>query len=239
MDSSISGWGLRLAIWVFIFGSMFMVSAVPTGPDFLNLTLNETGAGAGGPGIVNVSGGVISSINVSSTTQNPHWKAFVGWIDGKFTLDDSGGSSIYDWSFSSSGGEVYATRASGAIAWGSIACATPAQITAEEVLLAHSGEDNISSTFSGTNTGTYVVSGTSIGAGSCSATNSYISDVPQGASFEEFILTDSSNIVFATEIEDDIVGYDDGNYDFQMIIPENGSESFTGSTAYYLYLELN
>lgn len=216
-----------------------LAGAVPTGPDFLNITENGSASGSSSLGLVNTTGGYISSLNVSSTTQNPHWKAFVGWIDGSFTLDDSSGSSIYDWSFSFTGGEVYATRASGSISWGSIACASAGQIAAEDTALEHSGQDNISATFSGTNTGTYVASGTSIGVGDCFASNSYVNNVSQGASFEEFILYDTSNIIFAAEIEDSVAGYDGISYDFQMIVPENGNSTFTGSTAYYLYVELN
>ena len=50
---------------------------------------------------------------------------------------------------------------------------------------------------------------------------------------------DSANIVFAAKIEDGIAGYDGADYDFQMIVPENGDSGFAGSTAYYLYVELN
>ena len=110
-------------------------------------------------------------MNVTATVQNTRWKAFIGWVNGMFTLDDSGGSSIYDWSISVITGEVYATRASGAVSWGDIGCANSTVIDAEDVALEHTGEDNISSTFSGVNTGTYVVSGTSIGAGACYALN--------------------------------------------------------------------
>jgi hypothetical protein len=228
-----------ILVFVFLFSIIGFVEAMPTGPDFLNVTENESSSGSSNPEMVNTTGGFISAVNISATTQNSHWKAFVGWIDGMFTLDDSSGSSIYDWSIGTISGEVYATRASGAVAWGSVACAGSGQILAEENLLNHAGEDNISSTFSSNNTGTYVVAGVSIAAGNCYAANSYVSDVPQSGDFEEFILTDSTNIIFATEIEDDLAGFDDADYDFQMIVPENGSESFVGATPYYMYVELS
>ena len=217
----------------------FVSAADPVGPDFLNITENDTWSGSSVGEMVNISGGHVATLNVSATIQNSRWKAFIGWIDGKFTLDDSSGSTIYDWSISSIDGQVYATRNSSSIAWGNIACASAANITAEDVAMDHSGEDNISSTFSDTNTGTYVVAGTSIGVGDCSSTNSYVNNISQSGSFEEFILYDSASVVFGTAIEDAVAGYDGAGYDFQMIVPENGNESFSGSTAYYLYVELN
>lgn len=229
---------LAIGFWLFI-ASVGFVLADPTGPDSINITENSSWAGSGTGALVNTSGGYLSVINVSANVQNVRWKAFVGWIQGSFTLDDSSGNSVYDWSSSTSGGEVYATRASGSITWGSIGCATGGQIDTEDTVMEHTGEDNISSTFSGTNTGTYTVAGTGIGAGTCSATYSYVNNVTQSSAFEEFILYDSSNIVFAANIEDAVAGYDGADYDFQMIVPENGNSSFQSSTSYYLYVELS
>ena len=64
--------------------------ATPTGADGINITSNETKALTDGK-IVNISGGMIAKMNISATMQNPHWKAFVGWIDGAFTLNDATG----------------------------------------------------------------------------------------------------------------------------------------------------
>lgn len=214
------------------------VVATPTGPDSINITSNTTKATTPGQ-IVNISGGYVSKLNITASVQNPHWKAFAGWINGKFTLDDSSGSTIYDWSLTSVGGEVYATRKSSTVTWGSIGCANAGNIDAEDTALEQSGEDNITATFSGLNSQTFVVAGTPITAASCSAINTYVNNASQSSSFEEVILYDSSNLVFATILEADATGYDGNTYDFQMIVPENGNETWTGATAYYLYVELS
>ena len=213
--------------------------ATPTGPSNINITANETKATTAGQ-MVNISGGIISKMNISASVQNPHWKAFVGWIDGKFTLDDSSGSTIYDWTLTTVGGEVYATRASGIANWASISCADAAEITAEDVALDHTGEDNITSTFTaGSNSQPFVVAGTTISAGTCSATNTYVNNATQSSVFEEVILHDTSDIIFATILEEDEPGYDGNDYDFQMLVPENANSTWTSSTAYYLYVELS
>lgn len=225
-------------VLIFLGGFLGFVGAVPSAPNFLNITENGSWSGSATGGEVNISGGILSSLNISVTLQNPHWKAFVGWISGKFALDDSSSSTIYDWSLSSIGGQVYATRNASVVDWGNIGCATSVEIDAEDVALEHSGEDNISTTFSGTNSGTYTVAGVPIAAGNCSAINNYVNNNTQSSTFEEFVLSDSNSIVFAAEIEDAATGYDGVSYDFQMIVPENSNESSFIVTPYYLYVEI-
>ena len=212
--------------------------ATPSGPSNINITANETGTEAN-PMMVNISGGIISKLNVTASTQNPNWKAFVGWIDGKFSLDDSSGSTIYDWSLTSIRGEIYATRNSSTANWTAISCANATQITAEDVALEHIGNDNISSTFTAaSNSNTFVVAGTSILTNACSSTHTYVGGV-QTAVFEEVILHDNINVIFATVLEEDETGFDASAYDFQMIVPENANETKSLTTAYYLYVELS
>lgn len=219
-----------------LFLSSFAI-AIPSGPSAINVTSNTTQALTNGM-MVNISGGYVSKVNITATMQNDRWKAFTGWIDGKFTLDDAAGSTIYDWTLPSIDGEVYATRTSGAIDWANIACASAANISAEDTALEHTGQDNISATFSATNTDTFIVAGVTVGAGSCQAINTHVNNASQSADFEEVILYDTSNIIFATILEQDAVGYDGATYDFQMIVPENGNASKSIVTAYYLYVEL-
>mgnify|MGYP000698084768 CR=1 FL=1 len=226
-------------VFVLLMGLIGFVEALPSGPDAINITSNETSTGSTSGSIVNISGGYVANLNVTATVQNPHWKGFVGWIDGMFTLDDASGSSVYDWSLSSVSGEIYASRNASSVNWTGIGCASAAEIDVEDGLLDHTKEDNISSTFSGLNSETYVIAGVQIAAGDCFAANSYINNVSQSGNFEEIVLHDSSNVLFAAEIENAVVGYDGVGYDFQMIVPENGNETFTGVSAYYLYVEID
>lgn len=232
----------KIIVFTILFFSILFLSsltvATPTGPSTINITANETKALTTGQEI-NISGGIISKVNITASVQNPHWKAFVGWIDGKFTLDDSSGFTIYDWTLSSVGGEVYATRQSGTIEWGTISCADAAEIITEDTALDHAGQDNITSTFTPASNGeTFVVAGTTIAQNTCSSTHTYVGGV-QTVEFEEVILHDETDIIFATILEEDVTGYDGVDYDFQMLVPENANETWTSSTAYYLYVELS
>ena len=218
-----------------------LVAAAPVAPDAINVTANET-KGAVANKFVNISGGYIATLNLTAAVQNPRWKGFVGWIDGRFTLQDASGSTLYDWTLASITGEIYATRASGTITWANIGCADTANVTAEDTAMEHNSSvsDSINSTFTyNGNAKTFVTAGNTITAGTCYATNTYVNNATQALRFEEVILSDYTNIVFTTVLEQDQTGFDGNAYDFQMIVPENGNETFTSKTAYYLYVELS
>ena len=104
---------------IFVFLLTYVSAADPTGPDSLEVMHNETKQDVGAK-TINISGGRIATVNISATIQNPRWKGIVGNVTGKFTLDDAGGSTIYDWSISTITGRVYATRYSGTIKWSSV-----------------------------------------------------------------------------------------------------------------------
>lgn len=220
--------------------SMFLVSAVDT-PDSVEAVANETKTTGSGQ-MINISGGYISKLNVSANAQNPHWKAFVGWVHGSFTLDDSSGNTIYDWTMTSIGGEIFATRIDSTIGWSSVECADLTSVENENTILHHTNdEDNISATFdfSGTHN-TLVVGGQSMAANSCPTLNTHVSDLEQDSTFEEVILKDTNEyLIFTTILEENSTGFDGSGYDFQMLVPENGSESWSGSIPYYIYVELS
>lgn len=225
---------------LFLF-SMLFLSADPTGvtiESITNETKNETVAG-----FFNISGGYIAALNLTIDSQNTHWKAFVGWVNGKFTLDDMGGATIYDWSLSVTTGRVYSTRYSGTVSWDDINCSNVTYMEAENLAMHHNRtSDNITSTFSDTTHDLFWVAGKSIDANLCPTLNTYNNTGAQDDIFEEMVLYDdvvSNSTIFATILENNETGYDNQGYDFQMLVPENGSQGFSGATAYYLYVELD
>lgn len=222
-----------------LFAGFASSASEPTGPDNINFISNESGGGVSGKK-VNISGGVIATMNLSTTVQNSRWKAFVGNVTGSFTLDDAEGSTIYDWSLSVTTGRVYSTRNETTPAWTSIACANEANLEEENQEMNHTNPgDNITATFDDTTHSAFYVGPTFISDNSCPTLNTYQNDASQDSVFEEMALYDTTNIIYATILEDDVDGFDGNPYDFQMIVPENGGESFEGSTAYYLYVELD
>lgn len=217
----------------------FVLAIDPEGPGFLNITSNETKETQSSE-VVNISGGYIATINITTTVQNPRWKAFVGDVSGSFTLDDSSGSTIYDWTSTVTSGRIYATRDSGSIEWSSVNCSNTTQLEAENTAMSHNNTyDNITATFSDTTHNPFWVGGVSIGQNECPTLNTYVDNSTQDTDFEEMALYDGTSIIYATILENDADGFDENNYDFQMIVPENGANGFSGATAYYIYVEVN
>ncbi|MDA3836418.1 MAG: hypothetical protein PF542_02235 [Nanoarchaeota archaeon] len=230
---------LLVATLMVVTSLMFITAVTPTGTDGLVYGVNETKSVTAGTE-VNISGGVISTFNLTANMQNPRWKAFVGNVIGSFTLDDSSANTIYDWTLASVTGRIYATTKLTTPTWGSIACASTADLETENTAMSHSGaNDNITATFSDVTHGLFFAAGIQINANQCTHTvNPYVGDVSTTA-FEEVALWDGGNAVYAGLLEEDATGYDGTAYDFQMIVPENGANGFSGSTAYYLYVELD
>ena len=238
-----------ITIVCFILLLALKVWAVPVGPTVTLISNTTKGidaaAEANHSGSGNTAGGYIFTTNLNSEQQNPRWKAYVGNVTGTLVLDDADGFSIYDWSITASlTGEVYASRSS-SVTWGNIACATAANITAEEIAMNHTSNpnDNISTTFDGTDNDAFDVGTTSITANTCSTTNLFVNgSAPPTDVFEEVLLHDESSMVYTSIIESDIQGYNTNGtgatYDFQLIIPEVGLASWASSTAYYFYVEL-
>jgi hypothetical protein len=245
------GLGRDLLLIAIIASILFLVSVIfttkvdaanPVGPDSLTLVSNETKETNSNGSMINISGGRIATININATIQNPRWKAFVGNIIGKFTLQDSSGSTIYDWSLSILTGRIHATRTSGTVTWASINCSNITTLNQESINMNNTNpDDNLTVTFNTTAGAThsaFYVGTRYISANTCPTLNVYRNNASSDSYWEEMALYDTSNIVYTSLIDENEVGFDGQTYDLQMIVPENGLPSFTGSTAYYLYIEL-
>lgn len=218
--------------------AVHLASAVPVGPTVVfNSSETSTPASAA---MINTTGGSITTVVLNATSQNLRWKAYVGNVSGRLTLDDAGQSTIFDWTLAAVVGEVYATRSSDTISWAYVNCSNQSAIAGEEVALNHENnpDDNISATFSTQIHDDFYVGSRLINQNTCYSLHPYINDSSQSDYFEEILLDDGTNIVYASILEQDMFGFDNRTYDFQMIVPEDGSPGFSGSTGYYFYVEL-
>jgi hypothetical protein len=209
------------------------------------------------------AGGYVFTLRIQSKVQNKKWKAFVGNATGRLTLDDGDGYTIFDWvQFSGSvTGEVYATRSSGSVNWSNINCTwgyrrDPSEYTNKtaieienRAMFLTSTDDNITTTFSYYNHTAILVGTINIPANNCSSLKTYVNSTAGGPLnqeiFTEVLLYDGTNesngkVIYTTLIDSsNRYGYrNDSNYDFQMIVPENGSQGWNSATAYYFYVEL-
>jgi hypothetical protein len=235
-----------LVLAVFLVIAIASVFALPSGPSIVNMIKNETKSGAGtmvngSGGTGSTAGGYIFVMNMSASTQNVRWKAYVGNVTGKLVLEDASSSVIYDWSLSTITGEIYATRASSTPTWSSVVCANRSHIGSEEEVMQHTNQnDNITTTFwKQADHPAFSVGTSDISANTCNTTNTYVNNASDSAEFDEMILYDGTNTIYTTILESDQTGYSGQPYDFQILIPENGSSAWDSSTAYYFYVELS
>jgi len=188
---------------------------------------------------MNTTGGTITTLNINATSQNPHWKAYVGNISGTLALQDASSNAVYDWNVTSMEGEIYATRKSAIVDWDNIVCADASHISAEESALnmTSSSPDSIFNTFDSQDHSQFYAGLTQVAEDSCNSTNLYVNS-EASSDFAEVLLYDGTDIVYAALIEDSVTGFDGKEYDFQMILPDSGLEGSQTPETYYFYVEL-
>ena len=228
---------------VILISSLFpsLVNSLPAGPVITYVT-NTTVAPFSSNRSIDEKG-TITVITLASTQQDYKWKAYVGNVSGMLSLDDGTSYTIYDWSLGTPTGEVYVTRAS-TVSWANISCATQTMIDAEEagVGVSSAATDSINSTFVATIHKTLLVGTKTITNSTCRSIATYINDTTQvideTAYFQEVLLGDeaSGRLIYATTIENDHQGFNNANFDFQLLVAEN--ESSTVPTTYFFYVEL-
>ncbi len=186
--------------------------------------------------------GTINVIALDVLQQNDKWKAYVGNVSGKLTLDDAQSYTIYDWSIVGSVvGTVFATRNS-TVVWSKINCSNLTYIRDEQTFLSMtaSASDSIENTFSSKNHTPFTVADTNVA--NCSYTSLYVNDTVQpknsSAAYQEILLYDYTGaFVYASRVNDNSLNYRGlGTYDFQMIVGER--EVVGPLVTYYFFVEL-
>lgn len=217
-------------------------TSVIAAPGGTNIAYNNTETYTPQPAAgITTAGGTFTTLLLNTTTQTMRWKAYAGNISGKLTLDDGGNYTIYDWTLAMISGEVFASR-SNSIAWSDINCSNRTNIYSEEnsMNISESNDDSINKTFKNTIHKGFVVGDQLIRNSTCPAIATYINDTSQAplenSTFQEIMLHDGTNAVFATLLEPNITGFNNQKYNFQMILPEKGIPS--APTTYYFFAEL-
>ena len=177
---------------------------------------------------VSVEAGNITYAALASNMSTYRWAGLLGSVSGNIILGDSGNHQLFNWSASAV--EVYASTAS-SITWSSLADATNSDMATLASYLT-SGSDNYSATFTGGVQG--------IGSNIFSSlTSDYATTLSTGATtWQTYSLKSGSDLVWAGKVVSDGTGFDGSLYDYQMILPEDGTAGNTAATSYNLWVEL-
>ena len=182
--------------------------------------------------------GNITGIDIFAHSITSSWQGYYGDVTGTIDLKDGFDNVLYNWSDVSSKGEVYATRAQN-INFATSKCADSSEINLEESFIGHDSSDaeSVTNTFNKNNHPEFHVGAIQINSDSCKSTNIFDDNGAQTTKFFNVLLSDAaSNIVYTSILEPDSIGFDSMNYDFEMLVGENGQDS--QSTPYYFYLEI-
>ncbi|MBU0471354.1 MAG: hypothetical protein KKF65_01920 [Nanoarchaeota archaeon] len=210
----------------------------PVAPGTQTPTSSNRGTAAGDASLT-AEGGNVTNVDITSTGITGKWAGFYGDVTGSISLEDGSSNNFYNWSSASPSGEVYASLAQSP-SWGSIACGDSTTVANQVAALNLSlGMDNFTKTFCETcgNHSAFVVGGTSFSDDECTyRTNVFNQTGTQDTNWDQILLTDGTNAVYSTIIQQDNNGFDGSTPDFQLLVPENASTSVL--TTYYFFVEL-
>ncbi|MBU0667265.1 MAG: hypothetical protein ABIC91_02615 [Nanoarchaeota archaeon] len=187
-------------------------------------------------GQLTAEAGNVTNFDVSSIRNTNYWAGFYGDVTGTITLETSGGATFYNWSDASPTGEIYASR-DNSVTWGSIACASGANVAAEEGTLniLPTASDSMNATFYRVgNHSQFDVGTESFTEDECDyRTNAFDSSGAQIVNWDQILLYEGSHLVYSTIINQDTSGFDGSNYDFELLVATN-----TTIQTYYFYVEI-
>jgi hypothetical protein len=181
----------------------------------------------------NITGLVLNGNSITSA-----WQGYFGNVTGVIQLADASDNIMYNWSLASPEGEVYAST-SGAVAWTGIACfdlATNGAALETDYGIGADDVDGVDETFSLNNHAEFFTNNIQFTAGQCSNTKVY--GAGGAAIFDEVLMTDGTNTIFTSILDDNTAGFDAATHDFEMLVLEDGHGTNTATTTYSFYVEL-
>jgi hypothetical protein len=255
---------LFLVALCFVLSAGLVLSEIePGAPTTITENRNWTvgGNGVGGvPTAVTNDRGFIYEVVIDESFQTSRWKAYVGNITGELKLGD-GSNSLVTWTLGHVTGELYATRFNGTsgdtaqgatvgtIMWENVACASEAILINETAALHHNSStdvDALNLTFTNITTLTnFEVAGNTIDlSGGCygKLLNTNGGTTTAGL-WEQVVLQDTGDsqnddLFYAVMLEHNAAGFNGQTYDFQILLPDEGTETTSTSATYYFYIEL-
>jgi hypothetical protein len=195
----------------------------------------------------------VTQLSITGNTVTQTWQAYYGNVSGTITLDNAQNHTIYDWDLASPEGEIYASEAQVDFTYGNVFCYDFNQsdvgdsgfntLAEYEALLglATDDADGIDETFAESTSYDAFYVGSYYVDAICPTTQMYDQNEQKDPDkFQEVLLYDNSSdkLVYTTIIEQDVQGFDDQYWDFEMIVGEDGHNGDTTTTTYYFYVEL-
>jgi len=253
-----------LAIALIFSVSLSFVSSVPNGASVTEL--NSTTAPSDTAGQDEAIAGNVSELTITAFSTTQTWQGYFGNVSGTIQLADASDNVLYNWTLASPAGEVYSS-ANETISWTNIQCfnftatgdytgesgnggttslyGTNLTLIETQYTLNAGDVDGVDETFALSGTGThdaFYTASQQFDEGECQSTRVFgNSGAGVNNEFEEVLLYEptTQSVVFASLLESgNIIGFDSKDYDFEMLVLEDGHGTDTSSTTYYFFVEL-
>ncbi len=236
-----------LTLW---FSNYSLGTSTPEGPQTLQV-VNSTSKNAESSKTISAVAGNVTQLNIFARTQTRTWQGYYGNVSGTITLQDSNDNTIYDWENANPSGQIFASPGPIDFSDGNIECYnfTKQESGYRDLASMESyfgipekAVDGINETFNMTTdfdpfyiTTTYIDDLCPV-VYLYNSTNHSTKDT-----YQELLLYDktSTNAVFTSIIEPGgIDGFDGRQWDFEMIVADNGRNGDIDATTYYFYVSL-
>ncbi len=232
-------------VGLMVLGVLMALTAIaaPESPSELTAT---AGRHTGLPGVQSVDAyaGNATELNFDHESITKGWQGYYGNITGDIVLDNSDNQTLYAWPLTPSG-QIYAAWNASTPTWNSLECLNHANASVEAAIFntLTSYSDNFTNTFNVTDSHPkFNVSNNHIEQNTCTYSAwTHVSEAyPSTSVFNETVLWDPSLnfTVYTGLISENAVGFDGGDWDFQMLVPEDGWDDNEDALTYYFYIEL-
>ena len=239
---------------VFLMVLAVFAIAAPNNPESLTEGTAESRSYDRSEKTASAYGSNMTQLTIDDARQTIRWQGYYGNISSSITLDDASNWTLYDWSLGTIEGEVYASIASVcdlitircinlSSTYNGYNCSGQGEeclnITEIEIVygMGSSDNDGVDETFNET-LGSLTIGTTTVS--DCYMVNLFANDSRQSTFFwNETMLTinNTETIIYASIVNDDVYGYDNTTWDFQMIVGDNGD--IAAATNYVFYVELS
>lgn len=222
-----------LVVGMFVLMSGFVLAV--NGANVVTSINSSTAQATAADSEVAIAGNVTEvTIFGKSTTQT--WQGYFGNVSGTIELANSAGNVMYNWSSASPSGEVLASTDSN-VDWTNVVCASLANMATLETAfnIEATAVDGLDETFAGIHPTLTLASQT---LNNCNSTNLFDEQGIASTDFREVLLWDGDAAVFASILNQDVLGFDNRQHDFEMLVLEDGHTGNTATTDYYFYVEL-
>lgn len=209
---------------MFVFTIQFAAAAVPGGATISNWENKTEWGGPGAVGSQPVTSGHIYHGDLDTTQLTYRWAGVFGNTTGQIVLRDGSGNTFYTWS-NANGKVVYVTT-SNSPTWSSLTAATISTINTQASWINQANTaDSYNNTFDD-------------GTGSLPS-NIFSVSAPTATvgSWTNYALEDGTNLIWAVGVTT-AAAYNGTTYEYEVLIPENGTGGDTSATTYYFYVEL-